>query len=341
MERRHNFQNFAWFNDLRLRKLLDLDPPYQRRSVWNQRFKDYFVETALLNYPAPAIFLYEDMSPEGRSVHHVVDGKQRLTTLFEFVDSEFPVSESHTKWGGWYFRTLPDDAKKQIWSYQFLVEYVPSNDETVIEGIFDRINRNVAKLTSQELRHARLDGAFITASEELAEWMFETFPTNFPRMATQSRKQMKDIELVATLLLLIETGTRNYSQVELDAAFSERDDEWETKSSVEREFRAVVPYIKSVIDGDPDLLTSRLRNQGDFYSLFGACLELLRQDAAPEPAVAATRLHKFLADLERVDDADADADLKNYAQAVRSAATDKGARDTRIRVITAVLTHAS
>ena len=40
-----------------------MDPPYQRRSVWNQSFKDYFVDTVLLGLPAPAIFLFEETQP--------------------------------------------------------------------------------------------------------------------------------------------------------------------------------------------------------------------------------------------------------------------------------------
>ena len=43
VERRPNFQTVA-FNDLRQRSALDLDPPYQRRSVWNQTFKNYFID---------------------------------------------------------------------------------------------------------------------------------------------------------------------------------------------------------------------------------------------------------------------------------------------------------
>ena len=45
MERRPNFQTVAWFNDLRQRSALDLDPSYQRPSVWNQTFKNYFIDT--------------------------------------------------------------------------------------------------------------------------------------------------------------------------------------------------------------------------------------------------------------------------------------------------------
>ena len=54
--RRQNFQTISWFSDIHRRTLLNLEPPYQRRSVWNQAYKNEFVDTVLLQYPAPAIF---------------------------------------------------------------------------------------------------------------------------------------------------------------------------------------------------------------------------------------------------------------------------------------------
>ena len=94
MNRRQNFQTIAWFKDLYKRGLLNLNPPYQRRSVWTQSFKDYFIDTLLLQYPAPTIFLYEEISNDGVTKYNVVDGKQRLTTIFEFIENKFPVSET-------------------------------------------------------------------------------------------------------------------------------------------------------------------------------------------------------------------------------------------------------
>ena len=88
MIRKSNFQTLAWLFDIYRRGLLDLDPPYQRRSVWNQPFRDFFVDSVLNNYPCPAIFLYEQITPEGVASYKVVDGKQRLITLFEFVAGE-------------------------------------------------------------------------------------------------------------------------------------------------------------------------------------------------------------------------------------------------------------
>ena len=339
MSRRHNFQTLSWFYDLQARNLLDLDPPYQRRSVWNQNFKDYFVDTVLLNYPAPALFLYEDITPDGRSVYHLVDGKQRLTTLFEFVGGAFPVSDKSevSAARGKYFASLDDPLKKSFWSYQFLVEYVPADDEKLINGIFDRINRNVAKLTAQELRHAKLDGEFISAAEALTEWMDEMLPKKFPRFAEQSKKQMKDVEFVALLLLLLESGPRGYSQDDLDQAFTDRDESWESRLDVDTRFRSALSALKVILESSPagrDLVGSRLRNQADFYSLIGAIDSLLSLGRLPEASQVAERLNRFVRDVDDEVKRREDAELATYFDAARSASNDKGPREARIAIVT-------
>ncbi len=341
MTRRHNFQTISWFYDLWTRKLLDLDPPYQRRSVWGQQFKDYFVDTVLLNYPAPALFLYEEIGADGRSIYHVVDGKQRLTSIFEFISERFPVSEKSEspQLRGKYFQSLDDSVKKQFWGYQFLVEYIPE-DEKVINAIFDRINRNVAKLTPQELRHAKLDGAFISAAEGLAEWMTETLPKNFPRFAHQSRQQMKDVEFVAILLLLLEEGPKGYSQDGLDDAFTKRDESWENRISIENSFRAAITKIKDIVESSEqarELTASRLRNQADFYSLFGAINALLSEGKLCNTADAASRLREFTLNVEDETKRAADPDLAGYFDAARSASNDRGPREVRIACISKLL----
>lgn len=340
--RRHNFQTVSWFFDLWNRDLLDLNPSYQRRSVWNQNFKDYFVDTVLMNYPAPAIFLYEDITPDGRSVYHVVDGKQRLTTLFEFVRGDFPVGDaSDTQLHkGKYFSSLDDTTKKAFWGYQFLVEYVPSDDEKVINAIFDRINRNVSKLTPQELRHAKLDGEFIRTTEDLADWIAYELPKNFPRFASQSKKQMKDIEFVALLLLLLEEGAKSYSQDGLDEAFTSRDASWERRLEIESALRDAITFIKATLDAaspNADLTSTRLRNQADFYSLVGAINNLASSHQLVSARDAADRLIAFAARIEDETERSADAQLAAYYEAARSASNDKGPREVRIKYMTDLL----
>jgi Protein of unknown function DUF262 len=318
-----------------------MDPPYQRRSIWNQEYKDFFVDTVLRGYPCPAIFLYEDVKPDGRSLFAVVDGKQRLSSLFEFVRGDFSVPDSFKAplYQGRYFADLPNEAKTAFWRYQFSIEYIPLEDDTLITEIFDRINRNVAKLSAQELRHAKLDGLFINEAERLAEWMNEKLPRNFPNIPDRYKRQMKDVEFVSLLLLFLEQGPTSYSQLDLDVEFNKRDTQWETGVAVADKFHRTIEQIALLIDSPygPDLIRSRLRNQADFYSLFAAVYELDQHGFMPASDVACENLLRFL-DLVGnqatwVDEPDASA----YYQAARSASNDPGPRRVRIDIIKAVL----
>lgn len=341
MRRKQNFQTVAWFWDLYQRALLDLDPPYQRRSVWNQSYKDHFIDTILLGYPAPAIFLYEQINPDGTTLYHVVDGKQRLMTIFEFAENRFSVFGQATRVDlrDLYFRDLPDEVKRDFWGYPFSVEYIPTDELTIIDNVFDRLNRNTAKLTAQELRHAKFSGDFISSAEELSQWMLTELGSDFPYIAPQSRRQMKDVELVAHLLLQLETGPRGYSSTDLDAAFNERDDEWPARVDADRRFRRVIGLLSQLFQTErgEDIKRSRLRNQADFYSLFGAIDNVLQAGESIDINQAATQLAAFLAGLENEATRLESTGLRRYYEAARSASNDSGPRQTRLELLSRVL----
>lgn len=343
MNRKASFYPISWFHDLHARNLLNMDPPYQRKSVWNQTYKDFFIDTILSGYPCPAVFLHEDMSPQGVAKYSVVDGKQRLNTIFEFVRDEFsiPANSTHAQLRDKYFKDLSNDTKKEFWRYQFSVEFVPSEDERLINDIFDRINRNVAKLTRQELRHARFDGEFPKSVDDASEFMLETLPQNFPSIAKRSRRQMKDDELVAQLLLLIESGPKSYSQDSLDEAYSARDVEWAEKADVFAKFRAVITKISDIIAADAtgQLARSRLRNQADFYSLVGAVAKLQSENQNIDPNDANARLLAFISKVESEEQRNDDQGASSYFAAARSASNDFGPRTSRINTLVHVLTR--
>ncbi|WP_406138253.1 DUF262 domain-containing protein [Streptomyces sp. NBC_01089] len=343
LERRQSLQTIAWFNDLNKRQLLNLTPPYQRRSVWNQQYREYFVETILLGYPAPAIFLHEDIRSDGTAHYNVVDGKQRLTAIFEFISGSYAIAEDSAleRYQGQYFSALDDSIKKSFWTYQFLVEYLPTTDEATLNNVFDRINRNVAKLTKQELRHAKFDGRFARATEDMTELVESELPTNVPHIAAASKRQMKDVELVAQLLLLIENGPQAFSQEELDEAYSSRDEGWEAETSARARFTEMIAYLKSIFSHDQftgfPAPVRRIRNQADFYSLFGAAFALQQSKQLPDATLASERLASFL---ETVSDEIKRAGSTNavmYYDAARSASNDAKQRNTRIRIISEVL----
>ena len=66
--------------------------------------------------------------------------------------------------------------------------------------------------------------------------MDRQFDREFPRIIESSRRQMKEVEVVATLLLFLEEGVKGYSADGLDAAFGERDQEWEHECACRTNF---------------------------------------------------------------------------------------------------------
>lgn len=66
------------------------NPEYQRKLVWTLKQKQDYINN-LFNGMAeirPTILLYYE---DNKDIYEVLDGKQRLTTLFQFIDNEFAI----------------------------------------------------------------------------------------------------------------------------------------------------------------------------------------------------------------------------------------------------------
>ncbi|MGW7516903.1 DUF262 domain-containing protein [Streptomyces sp. NPDC054796] len=61
-------------------------PPFQRNYVWDRKRASKLIESLILGLPVPQVFLYE----ENRNDFLVIDGQQRLLTVFFFAKGRFP-----------------------------------------------------------------------------------------------------------------------------------------------------------------------------------------------------------------------------------------------------------
>lgn len=73
-------------------KFLDFDPPYQRGDVWDKKYKRNLVESIFEGIPIGSFHLVA----KGKNAlsSYVLDGKQRLKSLQDFIDNKFPVEVS-------------------------------------------------------------------------------------------------------------------------------------------------------------------------------------------------------------------------------------------------------
>jgi hypothetical protein len=62
-------------------------PPFQRNYVWDIKRASKLIESLLLGLPVPQVFLYE----EDRNSFLVIDGQQRLLSLYFFCKERFPL----------------------------------------------------------------------------------------------------------------------------------------------------------------------------------------------------------------------------------------------------------
>jgi hypothetical protein len=138
---------------------IDLEPQYQRRSRWDNKKRSLLIESLLLNIPIPPIFLFEIEYGQ----YEVVDGRQRLETLKDFLDNLFPL-KNLTYWkelNGKRFKELPviiqrGLLRRTISATVLLAETTrPEDSEIDVRMVlFNRLNTGGVQLNPQELRNA-------------------------------------------------------------------------------------------------------------------------------------------------------------------------------------------
>jgi len=323
MDRDSNFQMLSWFADQSRVGNLDLEPPYQRKSIWNNDYKVYFIDTILRNFPCPTIFLAVETSPTGITKYHVVDGKQRLLTVFEFVRDELAVSSekySDPDYAGKYFSQLPDKVKAGFWGYKFTIEYLKDANRVDLNQCFDRLNRNVARLNAQELRHARFAGVFITYVTQLVD---DPFWRDMGISTTSRIRRMLDIEYVSEIFLVVMHGITD-GRDHLDGYYANYDDDIPDLDSNRRKYEVCKDLIAKL-----KVYKTRYSNLADLYSLWSTMSKLYDEcDGGLDVDVERTR-ENLLQFADKIRDDLGDEQARVYAWAVRQASNSIKSRQTR------------
>jgi hypothetical protein len=345
MDRRPTTQDITWLLDLDRNTQLDLDPPYQRRSVWTKKDRQFFLDTIFRNFPSPAIFLHKSINEDGASTYHVVDGKQRLQTILQFVKGGLRIAKDYgdVRLDGKKWDDLVGDTefKRRFWNYQITVEMLDEQQVAMVRDVFDRLNRNARRLTRQELRHAKFDGWLITTAEddsEREEWK-ELGVTTRARSA-----RMTDSQFISELMLVVlEKTVLGFDQDVLDnlyAKYDDLDDELEDFSK--DDFRDQYAGTKAVLlamERKDQAVTTWAKGFGAFYTLWS--LVVLHGDDI-DPASLSVRYGHFMSE---VDELASQKDLQSflrkdaegrfrlalrYFENSRGASTDLAQRQARV-----------
>ena len=126
-------------------------PDYQRKFVWPEEYKSRFIESLILGYPIPLLFLAD--TSEGRL--EIVDGVQRISTLSDFLDDTI-ILKKLTKLkslNGFKFSDLPLSEQRRLKSKSLRVIVLRKDTELETRtDLFDRLNTSAYTAKNAEVR---------------------------------------------------------------------------------------------------------------------------------------------------------------------------------------------
>lgn len=175
--------------------------PFQRGRVWRKAQKDRFIESLLLGYPVPGIFLVEQPGKK----YLVLDGQQRLTTLSTFYENKFRLDGVDASYSGLSYDSLPDEDRRKLDDtfIQAVIIRAPETKEDYesVYQIFERLNSGGTNLQPHEIRVALYGGPLLDRIRRLngdPNWRAIVGPTPNPRL--------KDQELILRVMALFVDG---------------------------------------------------------------------------------------------------------------------------------------
>lgn len=256
-----------------------VDPEYQRKGgVWTLEKKQLLIDSILNKYDIPKIYFHQferkERAKTGK-LFAIIDGKQRLETIWGFIDGDFCLSNDFEyqdnptlNLSGLSYEDLGKEYPKikiRFDSFVLPIIAVLTDDIDLIEDMFFRLNEAVP-LNSAEKRNA-FGGDMVAAIRELANTKFFTKKVKFKNTRYQHYEVSARFLLVETAQLeskkLIDT-----KKVYLDAMAKNY------KKGKSKIVKSITSTVKETLDKMSGCFTNQdhlLRTQGSmvmYYLLF-------------------------------------------------------------------------
>ena len=140
-----------------IRDEIHLNPSWQRGPVWPIAKQALLIDSILRGYDIPMIYLRE-CAPATPYKYEVVDGQQRLRSLWNFIDEGYALPEDLDNVGkidiaGKTYYGLPKTFRDRITDFIVVVAFVKNAREPEISRLFSRMQMGV-RLNPPELRNA-------------------------------------------------------------------------------------------------------------------------------------------------------------------------------------------
>lgn len=199
---------------------LQLNPKFQRGSVWSPAAKSYLIDSILRGYPIPKLLLRTAVDRDSRrTLRDVVDGQQRLRTIIEFSAGKLVLGVKAGEWRGFRYNDLDDDLKDNFLSYKLTCEQlINADDEDVLE-VFVRINSYAIPVSEAELRNARFDSNFSELVKETAKKSHDLWELGV--ISERDRVRMVDQTMISEAYAFLDRGVTDGAETDITRFYTQ------------------------------------------------------------------------------------------------------------------------
>jgi hypothetical protein len=144
---------------------INLNCIIQRGEAWNLYQKSLLIHSMLSDFPIPALFAQEH---EGDNLLYILDGKQRILTISQYLTDGFILHDNTPKFNGQKiaglkFSELEEEAQDKIKDFNLLIYYFRNMTEQERDEMFLRLNNGKAL--------SRIELTRVEAGEEFMEYI--------------------------------------------------------------------------------------------------------------------------------------------------------------------------
>ncbi|MGV8896088.1 MAG: DUF262 domain-containing protein [Rhodoglobus sp.] len=302
------------------------NPHFQRRLVWSNAHKSAFVDTVLEGMPFPEIFISagEIDANTGDGNELIVDGQQRITTLFQYFNDS---PDLRLSGGTPPYSKLSPEEKMAFLEYQVVIRDLGPLDEVETRAIFQKINSTSYALNAMEVNNSRFDGELKRFSETVAE---DPFFTERKVFTSLDGRRMNDVRFVLTLIITLMSGYFNRDE-EHETYLEKFNDSFTEDAEIRARLEASFAFINACRFDS----RSRAWQKADLFTLLVEVDRALSMHDVPlAPDQVREALEKFYSEVDDVTRIDFPRpEAAEYYRRVRSGVNDRISRFSRGEII--------
>jgi hypothetical protein len=253
--------NVKQFNRMYQNGKISFDYPIQREGgQWDHLQKSLLIHSLADDFPVPSLYTISE-----EKVYFVLDGKQRLTSIIEFLNDEYPlheetpsaeVEEETFELAGKLFSELDEIVQDQIQSFMLLNYKLDDTTDEQIEDLFYRLN-NGTPLTKQQKAKAKMGTEWANKIKDLVNHPLMQEKASFTKL--QLRKADNETAILQTMMLLDpEHSLKSISSNDVFKYTQEFKEDADNKDKLVSNIKEYMDYLEEALDKKETVLLKKV-----------------------------------------------------------------------------------